>query len=198
MKFVQSTLIGGIIFLTPLVVIAVVLAKAFEIAGRVARPLTSWLPADTVLGVALLDVLAIALVLLVCFLAGLFAQTAMAARWTDKLESSVLSGLPAYGFVKGLVHGLVQRDDASMQAVLVRFDDYSQVAFEIERIKYGADGIPQVVVFLPGSPNAWSGNVCVVDAERVTRIDASMVSAVRRMTFLGRGTAELVGPPPDR
>ena len=72
--------------------------------------------------------------------------------------------------------------------MLVRFDDYHQVAFEVERIQD-----KQVVVYLPGAPDPWSGSVLVVEEGRVQHIEASMGKVVRNLRTLGRNSARLLG-----
>jgi uncharacterized membrane protein len=69
-----------------------------------------------------------------------------------------------------------------MKPVLVRFDDYDQVAFELERNGH------QSVVFLPGAPSAWSGGTVVVNSDRVQALNLPAHQAVKLMRTFGRGT----------
>ena len=39
-RFVRTTIFGGVLFLTPIVVIWLILSKAYNLAGRVLLPLT--------------------------------------------------------------------------------------------------------------------------------------------------------------
>jgi hypothetical protein len=43
-RFVRTTILGGILFLTPIVVIWLILSKAYDVAGRVLQPLTALIP----------------------------------------------------------------------------------------------------------------------------------------------------------
>ncbi len=40
-RFVRTTILGGVLFLTPIVVIWLILSKAYDVAGRVLQPLTA-------------------------------------------------------------------------------------------------------------------------------------------------------------
>jgi hypothetical protein len=60
---------------------------------------------------------------------------------------------------------------------------HGSLVFEIERL---ADG--KVVVFLPGSPDPWSGSVSMVTHDRVTLLDMTVKSATGLRKCLGRGT----------
>jgi hypothetical protein len=43
-RFVRTTILGGVLFLTPIVVIWLILSKAYDVAGRVLQPLTALIP----------------------------------------------------------------------------------------------------------------------------------------------------------
>jgi uncharacterized membrane protein len=69
--------------------------------------------------------------------------------------------------------------------VIVKFDDNAQIGFEIERTEKG-----NVVVYLPGSPNPWSGSVVYVNADRVEMLDMTVAEAINNIRHLGRGSAK--------
>ncbi len=80
-----------------------------------------------------------------------------------------------------------QSGSETLKRVLAKFDDASQVAFEIER---NPDG--RVVVYVPGAPDPWSGAVFVMTADRVEPLEASLPAAVKNIRTLGRGTTQLL------
>jgi uncharacterized membrane protein len=187
-RFLKTTVIGGIVFLVPLIIIVAIIGKAFEIMRKVADPLSSLMPIESVGDIAIVNFIAFALIVLVCFLAGLAARTLSAGKLVQFLESRILSHIPAYAFIKGMTASVAGAEDGKgMTAVLARLDDYSQIAFEIERLAGG-----NVIVYLPGAPNPWSGSVCVMTEDRVQPIDATMMSAVQNIRHLGRGSGELL------
>ena len=187
-RFIRTTVVGGIVFLIPFVILVVVLGKAFEIMRHIAQPLSSVIPVDTVGGIALANLLQIVLILVLCFVAGLLAKARLSAKLAEGLEKRFLERLPVYHFIKGMAGSIVQAEgDETMKTVLARFDDNAQIAFEIERT---ADG--QVVVYLPGAPNPWSGSVALMAADRVTPLDVPMLTAVQKIKQLGKGSQGLL------
>jgi uncharacterized membrane protein len=76
---------------------------------------------------------------------------------------------------------------SGLKSVLVSFDDYQTLAIEVERL---ADG--RVVVFLPGSPDPWSGNVVYVPPERVASMTVDIGAMHRSLRSIGRGSAALL------
>ena len=80
------------------------------------------------------------------------------------------------------------RRHRGMSVAVVRFDDLWQIGFEIERIEGG-----KVALFLPGSPDPWSGSVCIAEADRVTPLDLPVAAVVKMVRRLGRGANEALG-----
>jgi len=184
----KTTIFGGIIFLVPFIVIFAIVAKAFEIMKNLAAPLVSLAPVGPAGGVLIVNLIAIIFVVTICFFAGLAAKTSAASKVANQLETTVLSNIPFYSVIKGMVSSFSDTTSyEGMKTVLVRLDDYSQLAFEVERLDDGT-----VAVFLPGAPNPWSGTVCVMTADRVKSIDASMIAATRSIRSFGHGTNDLL------
>ncbi|MCH7781085.1 MAG: hypothetical protein IH848_09575 [Acidobacteria bacterium] len=68
--------------------------------------------------------LAFVVLLVVCFLAGLFARTRPAKAMVGWLESTLLSNIPGYSFVKSLGEEVTDANAArSNIPILARFDD---------------------------------------------------------------------------
>jgi hypothetical protein len=93
-RFVGTMILGGVLFLTPIVVLGVVLSKAFDFLRRGLQPLTVLIPQTLAFGPTTTAALTVLLLGLMCFLAGLFAQTLLAQRIVSGLEGTVLSKLP--------------------------------------------------------------------------------------------------------
>ena len=93
-QFVQTTIIGGLFFLAPIVVLIVILNKAFDFAKKGLNAVLVHFPAAWELSPGAATALSIALIALVCLLAGLVAHTVVAKRLVDTLESSLLSRIP--------------------------------------------------------------------------------------------------------
>jgi uncharacterized membrane protein len=68
--------------------------------------------------------------------------------------------------------------------VLVTFDEYYRIAFETERDE--KQGF--ATIYLPGSPDPWSGKVVILSLDRVTRLDADFGDAVASCEQVGRGS----------
>lgn len=184
--FVRSTIIGGVFFLIPIAAVLIVIGKLVGLLKGVANRVVPFLPMESTTGVVVLNLVALLLVLFFCLLAGLAARSKAGETVRQRLEDVLLATLPGYSFVKGLTDNMRQSDELSENfiPIAVRLDDYSQIAFEIER----AERI--VVVYLPGAPNPWSGTVAYLDPDRVRRLKMSVPAALRNIRMLGKGSKD--------
>jgi uncharacterized membrane protein len=184
----KTTILGGVLFLVPIAVIAVILGKVFQISMMIVEPLDRIIPIDSFAGVAFVNVLAIVLILLVCFLGGLLARYGWLAERIGKVDGLLIDLMPGYAVAKGVIGSVAKEDDitALLKAVVVRFDDYDQIAFEIER------DATKAVIFLPGSPSTWTGATIVVDLDRVTEMNMPTHKTMKLMRLLGRGSLSAI------
>ena len=104
--FLKATLVGGLMFLVPVVLVVLVLRHALQLAAKLAVPLADVLPVSHVGGVGVVTLVAVAILLVIAFLAGLLARTGPGRRVTHWFEESLLGGLPQYRMVKSLADGL--------------------------------------------------------------------------------------------
>lgn len=187
--FLRTTVGGGILFLVPVIVLVAIIGKALDISRRFVEPLAAHIPVESLGGVRTPRLLAIAAIILFCFLAGLVARTRLARRMVDWLESALLSNLPGYSLMKSVGETMVgfEREHA-YEAVLARIEDAWQIAFLVERIEGG-----HVAVFVPGAPSPWSGAVYFMTEDRIKPLQGELKSALRCVRRLGMGSNALLG-----
>ncbi len=187
--FVRATLIGGILFLLPIVVLAIVLDKAEELASRIVAPLANRIAMKSMAGVSTGTLLAIGLLVLFCLLVGLFAKTRLAPRIVEWLESGFLYNIPGYDFFKGISESLMGYETGhAYPVVLARIEEAWQIGFLMERLENG-----HYAVFVPGAPNVWSGSVYLMTEERFQRLGISRLEAVKCLRRHGIGANALLG-----
>ncbi len=188
--FLRTTLLGGVVFLIPLVVVVLILGKAFSIMKMVAAPVERMLPFDSIGGVGLINIVAIIVMLLCCLAAGMIASSAPAKALYGRLDALLLEVVPGYSWIKTVIAGFGgEREIEGFLPVLVELDDMSQLAFEMER---SADGM--VVIFFPGAPDPRSGSVAYVEPSRVKPVTAEFLAINRSLRKMGKGSAAFLPP----
>ena len=191
-RLIRTTVIGGVLFLIPLVFVVVVFGKAFQIMKVVATPLGKLIPVESVAGFAMVEILTAFITIVSCLLAGTLARSPWGRKLNEKLDAVLLQLIPGYAWVKGIAGGLQDEDaEEVLKPVLVRFDDHFQLALEVDR---AADGL--VAVFIPGSPDPRSGAVSYVTGDRIQPVDAGFQSVVRICKNLGRGSTVILSGQP--
>lgn len=186
--FVKTTVIGGLVFLAPIVVLLLVIQQALEVINAILAPFEKLIPIESVGGVLIADIVGIAALLGICFAAGLLARRARLKGFVDRLETMILTKLPGYEFIKGMGETMVGlSSDRQRQAVLARFDDGWQFGFEMERLDDG-----HVVVFIPGAPAPFSGAVFVMAADRIRVLDNAQADTLHCLKAMGIGANALL------
>ena len=187
----KSIAIGGILFIIPLTVAVVVIGKVMGVLKAVAEPMADFIPTDTILGFGLAQVITVALLLLVCLIAGLVARSAIGQLVGGKVEGILLAAIPGYAVLKGLVEQVLksQEQAAQFKPVLVPVRGGLRPAFEVERLPSG-----EVVVFHPSSPNVWSGFVSYLEPAQVRPLELGVGEMFHSLEQMGIGTGQFVTP----
>lgn len=186
-NFIRTTVVGGVLFVLPVVLVVVLLQHALRIAAKPAAKIATFFPAHQYAGVAVATLVGVALLVFVAFLAGLVARTPPGRRFAAWIESSLLGALPPYRMAKSVAEGLVQVEGSeTVQPVLVPCDAGWQVGLVFER--WG----DWLAVFLPSAPTPMSGSVVYVHVAtaRPLHVPVSGVLAVQKR--LGTGSAKLL------
>jgi len=189
LKFTRTSLVGGILFLLPIVIVAIIAGKALAIAGKIVGPLAAHLPVKSALGFDTPLLLAVGLLVLFCFLAGVLARIALARKGIVWLETTLLSNLPGYEFIKSVSGSLLGGETHHVYpVVLARLGDAWQLAFLIERLDGG-----HVAVFVPGSPSPQSGSLYFLTGDRIRILDVPAQAATKCLKRYGLGAHALLG-----
>ena len=146
------------------------------------------LPEGNVGGIALATLAAVLLLLLLCYGAGIAARATLGRSLSERFESRLQTVYPRYAVIKAMSQGLHGAlGQRVLRPVLATFDDHQLIAFDMERLDDG-----RAVLYLPGAPDAWSGSVLLVAAERIEPLDIDAAQLAKSMQRLGLGTAALL------
>ena len=188
LDFIKSMLIGGVLFFIPLIILIVILQKAFQLAAVLVIPIIKLLNVQNIFGIGIEIIIAIAIILFILYSGGLIAKTSAAKKAVRKMEVAVLSKVPGYEMIKNMGESFVGFEgNTSISTVLARIEDAWQFAFLIEEIEG-----EQYAVYIPGAPNPMSGSVYLLEKDRIKKTDIPMKSVMKCMRGLGTGSNGLV------
>lgn len=183
-RFARTTLVGGVVFLLPLLLVAVILRSGFRLAEKLSRPVANLFPEALGDRVVIADLVAILFLLVTAFAAGLIARTAAGQRTMRWFENSLLGSLPQFNFVRGIAESL--GENQKVKVVLVPTDAGWNLGFIFEP----GPG-PWQAVFIPGAPEWTSGALAWAHADNIRPAGLSFAQAVLALRKLGAGSAKV-------
>jgi uncharacterized membrane protein len=187
LRFFKTTVVGGLVFLLPFAfvffLVSYVLRTLSPIFHRAAERLD--VPLFRAATVAIL--IAVVVIFLACFLAGLIAQSRFGGRIRNWIASNLLGRVAAYRVIESIGEELGGKNANAMQVALVWTDGW-QLAFVVER---HGDGIVTVVV--PEAPSATGGTILYLPEERVHVLDVKVADVLKVHRRMGFGSSELLG-----
>ena len=184
-EFLKTTLIGGLLVVVPTYLTVLLLGKAIGGLMAFLGPIVALLPEGLH---HFRRIVAIGLVVLICFILGLIARTRLGRRAIELFERRVLERLPGFALLRSVVRRVSgSSEDAQFQPVLVEIEEALTPAFIVEELD--AD---RFVVLVPSVPTPAAGSLYILPRERVHWVDASMTEAVAVITRWGAGTSKLV------
>ena len=184
MLFIKTTIAGGIFFLIPVVVLVFVGAKAFSILQSISKPIAAKLPFTNIAGVADDTIITVVLLLLICFLSGIFMRTKLAKRIVKWLDDRVLVYIPGYSYIQALSTDWFSKErTANWKPASIFVDDNEVICFVVDETE------DYCSIFLPSAPSPSSGSICVRKKKDVTFLPITMSAAIMMIRQLGKGAS---------
>jgi uncharacterized membrane protein len=166
----------------------VLIVIAVNSVVSVIAPLVAKLPLKTIGGYAAGTCLAILLILVFCFLAGLLVQLRLGQLLQTCLEGKLLQRLPGYTMIKNLTHQVIGREGTEFAPALVDLygSEARVIGLIIEELEDG-----RLTIFVPLSPTSTLGQVYILPAARVERLKAHFLPVVNSLTQWGMESNKL-------
>jgi uncharacterized membrane protein len=191
-EFVKTSIVGGVFFLLPLVILLVVVGHGLRLVQPAVEPLVARVSQTQFAGTGLVTLAAATALLLLCFVAGLVARTPAAERAVRWLEDTLLGHIPIYQMLKTTTADLAHLDHGRAISIALREADGGwQLVFVVERLEGGWS-----TILVPEAPNALSGSILFVRDETLRIVDvpaAKAVAIVKRGGLGAAAVAKLLG-----
>ncbi|WP_392889647.1 hypothetical protein ACF6ZU_29850 [Pseudomonas migulae] len=190
-KFIKTTVLGGLLFILPLVLIVVLIEKAIHLLSGPVKKLLPMFDDYDVAGVTLISLATLAGLVLLCFLAGLLARTRLASKALETVEDKVLGNLPGYQLFKDIstrMAGL--ENDGSTQVGMIAEGDGWRLCLVLDAVG------DWVTIYMPdgGPAGGTAGEVRLMPASQVVITDVTWLPLIASLRRGGRGALEMVGP----
>jgi uncharacterized membrane protein len=183
-EFMKTTLIGGIIIVLPVYIAVLLILKAVQGLLAAVKPITAAIPAS----VEFDEILAILVLAVICFIAGLVVRTRAGLRAKNAIERRVLQRLPGYTLLRGLAGRVTgQADEPSFAPALAEIEEALVPALIVEKLEDGS-----YTVLVPSVPTPMAGAIYILPPERVHPVDVPFTVALKVFSKWGTGAGEFV------
>ncbi|TDF82602.1 hypothetical protein [Pseudomonas sp. H9] len=190
-KFIKTTVLGGLLFILPLVLIVVLVEKAIHLLRGPIQAMLPMFKGYDVAGVTLISLAALVGLIALCFLAGLLARTRAASNALQTVEDKVLGNLPGYQLFKDISTRVAgQSEDDTTKVGMIAEGDGWRLCLVLEAVG------DWLTIYMPdgGPAGGTAGEVRLMPASQVVITDVTWLPFVAVLRRGGRGSLELVGP----
>jgi uncharacterized membrane protein len=184
LSFIKTTLLGGLLIVLPAWLTVLLLIKVLMKLEVFVKPVSSHLPRQA----AHPQIIAILLLLALCFAVGAMLRTAIGRQIEHALEDKLLSRLPGYTTLRSVAQQMTDiEEDRGFKPAMIEIEEALAPGFIIEE---HADG--RLTVFVPSVPTPAAGTLYIIDATRVHPVHVSVAKMFKCIAQWGAGSGELL------
>ena len=189
-SLIKTSFLGGLTVILPVAILVFVFKWVFGVVARVIQPLTNLILIKSNLREIMADLLALAIIITVCFIVGVIVKTQIGRFIHTSLENSILKFAPGYSLIKETIMQFLGRKKSpfsSVALVQVFGNETMLTAFVTDEHSDGS-----YTVFVPTGPNPTSGNIYHLESRFVHQVDVPVEEAMRSIISCGAGSAMLI------
>ena len=187
--FFKTTFIGGIGVLLPILLTYVVFKWLLNTLIGFLHPLTKAIIVKTSIQSTIAVILAVIIIVTLCFILGLFIKTRLGKFLFPLIEKRILKVAPGYKLFKETTKQFLSVEKKPFKKIaLVKIfaNDTQCTAFVTDEHKDGS-----YTVFVPSALNPTTGLICHLQKDFVTIVDISPEEAMRTIISCGAGSSKI-------
>ena len=190
----RNHIVTGFIFIMPVLLIIAVLGKFSKQLLKIGGKCSKLLGVDTVLGPAGDAIAAVLVFLVICILAGFLIRISFLRKLSEQIDEQLNHLIPGYSKLRTeATKKIGKSEQPRFDACLVRVQELWQPGYIVE---VNSDGTQ--TVYVPQAPALTSGQVYVVEAGRIRKLDVDSAALNAYLKQLGKGIMSRLGPSPAR
>jgi len=186
MKFLKTTLLGGLFILLPLMLLWIGLKEIGGLLEAMATPIADLFPKGVFDNLTAPGIVATFLIVGTSFILGLAARSAWLSNIGHNIEISILNRVPMYRMLKIIASALIDSESGDVKPALIK--DGSGGGDPCYVIEKHADG--RATVLLPWSPASFAGSIKVVQQSDLEYVPCSLDEFSRSLSQIGVGVEE--------
>lgn len=188
-KFLKDTILGGFLFLVPILVVLAISAKFWVKMSEIGHKLADTVGLRSTLGLNPGPIVALLLIVLICFLSGLLLRVAFMKNIRNGLDMVLDKFIPGYEFYKITLEEKIRYRQTliTRTPVILTQDGIGQAGVITDEL---ADG--RKVIFIPAKPGTPEGQVFIVPENMLQRLPVDEMHLNKILQHHGKGLAALM------
>ncbi|WP_073086348.1 DUF502 domain-containing protein [Chitinophaga jiangningensis] len=181
----RRTTAAGALLLLPVFAVIFLILKIAELVKKIVMPVAHHFPIE-IPGIGKETVVTILLLLILCFLAGVFMKSKPAQQFKNWLETKILVHIPGYSYLRALSTDKLNSQDQSWRPASVLIDGNEVICFVVDETEN------YYSLFFPGAPTPTSGTVSARLKGDVRLLPISVSETFMIIRQLGVGAAAVL------
>ena len=178
----------GFFILLPFLIAYLMVGQLVDMLLALTQPLIDVMPGILFETEGWRRVVAFGLLIVICVLVALVAETAPARRFGRWFESALMGKFPPYAVLKSLSARLSGSEEESLQPALLKMEGGARMlAAIVEKLPDG-----HLTVFVPMSPTPGIGVLQIVSPDKLELLQCSMSDALGWTLNWGSGTQDIL------
>jgi uncharacterized membrane protein len=193
MKFLKTTLLGGLFVLLPIMLLWIGLREIGGLLTEMATPIADLIfvglfPPETFDNLSAPGVVALIMIIGTSFILGLMAKSAWLSSIGHSIENSMLNKIPMYSMLKIISGALIDTDKSNVCPAVIR--DGSGGGDPCYVMELHNDGL--ATVLLPWSPASFAGCIKIVQQDKLEFLTCSVDEFSRSLSLMGVGVEDCI------
>lgn len=187
--FFLTTVLGGLVVVLPFTLFLFIVRLVFRFISNLLNPIKLLFESVT-LATWVLDLIALAIVLLFFFLVGLVVRTRLGRYFFMQADKRLIESLPLYKVLRDTVQQFFGKGRRTPFGEVVLVDVYNSPT---RMLGFVASELPdnRLSVFVPTGPNPTNGFIFFVDRSQTTTLPVGVEDAMRVILAVGAGADSL-------
>ncbi len=187
-EFAITTLMGGFLVILPLAILIMVFNWLLGFILNIVSPFTGLFTKGE--AGFFINLLAISILLIVCFGLGLFIRTSFGSYLYNQIEENVLAKIPFYKPIRDTIKQFSNKRDTPFSKVVLidAFNNETRMTGFITDTHN--EGI--YTVFVPTGPNPTNGMIYHVKESQIEILDVSVEEALKSIISVGAGSKNVI------
>jgi uncharacterized membrane protein len=176
LSHIKDNFIKGLIFLLPIIVVLVLVAKAISAMKGFSAKIAALFGMKTIMGVSGTTIISTISIIAICVLAGYFVRLKFMQIFRDRLDKKLGELLPGYETYREMALQKINKEEEKLpytKAVLLKENNYEVPGFLMDQFRDG-----RLTIFVPNAGNPQEGQIRIVPPEEVTILQYAEVKKV--------------------